>query len=225
MLSECTADEDEPIPRTPSSQLCLETLILSVYYNPYVYRWAMRWVTRLTSLEMPDMSLDLDWTPFPELLVACSNTLTSLHLGMRNNCMCYLSMVSLKFTCLIGYEGELPFTLSALKRLKRLSISAVITKNQWALPEIMRVMKTVPTIPDVVLRFHCCALGFSSLAQLNWSLLDHPQFNLTGKRPRIDLCVTGDGITLERIIGALAANEALTDLVKRDFVILRSEHI
>jgi hypothetical protein len=61
------------------------------------------------------------------------------------------------------------------------------------------------------------------LARLNWSLLDHLQSNLTGKRPRIDLCVTV--VKAERpesILDALAANEALMDLVKRGLVILRS---
>ena len=64
------------------SYLCLETLVLSGYCNADIHRWAMRWVTRLTTLELRITTLDLDWMAFPELLVACSNSLTRLHLDI-----------------------------------------------------------------------------------------------------------------------------------------------
>jgi len=81
-LSDCYADENEPISSSPSSQLSLDTLIFSDHHNPYFHRWAVRWVTRLTSLELCHLSLDHDWTVFSELLIACSNSLTKLHLSM-----------------------------------------------------------------------------------------------------------------------------------------------
>ena len=82
-LSHCYADENEPISSSPSSQLSLDTLIFSDYHNSYFHRWAVRWVTRLTSLELRQLSLDQNWTVFSELLIACSNSLTKLHLSMR----------------------------------------------------------------------------------------------------------------------------------------------
>ena len=82
-LSNCTADEKEAFSSLPSSQLSLETLVLVGDFNRDLHRWAMRWVTHLTTLELP---LHLDWTASPELLVACSNSLTRLHLDM-SNCM------------------------------------------------------------------------------------------------------------------------------------------
>jgi len=81
-LSDCTA-LDDPISGSPSSQLCLETLVLSGRFNPRLHRWATRWVTRLTTLELQDM-LNRDWSAFPELLVACSNSLTRLCLDISN---------------------------------------------------------------------------------------------------------------------------------------------
>jgi len=225
-LINCTTDRDEQISDSSLSQLSLDSLILSSNHNPYLYRWVMRWVTRLTSLELRDVSLDLDWTG-PELLVACSNSLTRLHLDVTNICMRYLSRYkSLKFTCLIGYDDELPFTLSALVCLKRLSISAQIIGKEWALPGIIRVVNTAPIIPNVVLWLDCfLSDSLASLGGLDWSVLDQLQINSTGKRPRIDLCVTGEGYWAEGILDALAANEALMDLVRRDLVTLRSERV
>jgi len=87
-LSDCSADTvDEPISSLPPSQLSLETLILSNDFNPGLHRWAMRWVTHLTTLELSDLQMDLDWTAFPKLLAACSNSLTRLHLDMSDHCM------------------------------------------------------------------------------------------------------------------------------------------
>jgi len=120
----------------------------------------------------------------------------------------------------------------------------MITENDWVLPEIIRVVNTAPAIADVVLRFDChvsnsitsldwslldrlstgtrphISNSITSLAGLDWSLLDRL---LTGKRPHINLCVTGKGRTPEDILDALAANEALMDLVKGGLVILRLE--
>ena len=84
-LHNCSV-KDEQISNPPSSQLSLETLALSKYHNPYIHRWAMRRVTRLTSLELHGILLELDWAIFPELLAACSNSLTGLHLDM-STCM------------------------------------------------------------------------------------------------------------------------------------------
>jgi len=50
-LSNVVADEDEPMSSLPS-RLFLETLVLSCILNPKNFRWATRWVTRLTSLEL-----------------------------------------------------------------------------------------------------------------------------------------------------------------------------
>jgi len=86
-LHNCIVEDEQISSSTPSSQLSLETFTLSKHYNPYtIHRWAMRWVTRLTSLELHGLQLELDWTIFPELLTACSNSLTGLHLDM-SDCM------------------------------------------------------------------------------------------------------------------------------------------
>ena len=97
-FSGCKADDEEQISSSPSSQLSLETLILSGYSNLHIHRWAARWVTSLTLLELQKPRLGLDWTVFPELLVACSNSLTKLHLDMNNYCLWFLSLISFKFT-------------------------------------------------------------------------------------------------------------------------------
>jgi len=100
----------------------------------------------------------------------------------------------------------------------------MITENDWVLPEIIRVVNTAPAIPDVVLRFDChVSNSFTSLARLDWSLIDRLKSNLTGKRPCINLSVTEGGRTPEGILDALAENEALMDFVKGGLVILRSE--
>jgi len=86
-LFNCVVDKDDLISTSPSSQLSLDSLILSSDYDSYLHRWVTRWVTRLTSLELRDVSVDHDWTAGPELLVACSNSLTKLHLDVANLCM------------------------------------------------------------------------------------------------------------------------------------------
>jgi len=96
-LSGCGA-KDGPIPSTPSSQLSLETLVISGLFSPEVHSWATRWVTRLTTLELQDLTPGADWTVFPELLAACSNSLTWLHLDVGFRCMCSLWYLTLKFT-------------------------------------------------------------------------------------------------------------------------------
>jgi len=87
-LSDCSAG-DGWISSTisTSSQLSLDTLILSGRHYPPVHRWAARWGTRLTSLELHDLLNDLDWGVFPEVLAACSNSLTRLHLDESYRCM------------------------------------------------------------------------------------------------------------------------------------------
>jgi len=85
-LYNCRAS-DEPISTSPPSQLSLETLVLVGRFDPGLHRWAMRWVTRLTTLELRDLPLDLDRTAFPQLLEACSNSLTRLYLDIGDYCM------------------------------------------------------------------------------------------------------------------------------------------
>src|SRR5260221_13917387 len=147
-------------------------------------------------------------------------------------------MISLSqiYIHLIGLPGErFPFIFSAFMRLKRLSVLAPLISDDikygWILPEIIRLVKTAPTLQDVALRFHCrlSESAITEIARLDWSLLDRLQFNHTEKRPRIDLCVTGEFINRrdtfcpESVLDALAANVALMDLVKRGLVTLRSE--
>jgi len=136
-LSDCTAnDEQISSSSSGSSQLSLET---SSALDPGLHRWATRWVTRLTTLELRIRSA------CPELLVACSNSLRRLYLDINDLCTSYLSII-----CLIGYDDlELPFTL--------------IIQKTWALPEIIRVINTAPVIPHVDLWFHCDLLDVASL--------------------------------------------------------------
>jgi len=139
-------------------------------------------------------------------------------------------MLSQIYIFLIDYTNV---TLSVLLHLKEFSISALVTttatESEWALPEIIRLVNTAPAVQDVFLQFHChVSDSITSLGRLNWSLLDDLQSNYTGKRPRIDLCVTGEGtlgptFSSESILDALAESEALMNLVKQGQVILRSE--
>jgi len=121
---------------------------------------------------------------------------------------------------------ELPYVLPILIRLERLSITTLVTESVWPLPEIIRAVNTSPVLQNVVLRLHCVSNSITNLARLDWSLLGHLKSNSTGKRPRIDLCVTGRHSLLgtrfcpEGILDALAKNEALMDLVKQGLVVL-----
>jgi len=90
-------------------------------------------------------------------------------------------------------------------------------------------VNTAPVIPDLVLQLHCVSDSVTFLARLDWSLLDHLKSDSTGKRPRIDLCVTGKDplrapFCPESILDALAKNEALMDMTKRGQVILTAKH-
>jgi hypothetical protein len=126
-----------------------------------------------------------------------------------------------------------PFSLSALNLLKNITLRAPIdvteTNIKCALPEIIRLIQTAPAIERVVLGFHCRVFGsITFLGRLDWSLLDRLKSNITGTRPRIDLCITacelsglGPEIYPESILNALAGNEILMDLVERGLVILK----
>jgi len=59
-LSKCLANKNEAISSFPTSQLSIETLVLSGIFNPDLHRWAMRWITRLTTLELSNLQLNLD---------------------------------------------------------------------------------------------------------------------------------------------------------------------
>jgi len=148
--------------------------------------------------------------------------------------LCTISQI---YIYLVGifFGEELPFTLSALTHLRRLSIFALISftdshEIEWGISEIIRVVNTAPSIQGVALRFHSelsdSTPSISSLARLNWFLLDDIQSNSTGKRPHIDFWVTdehmGSAFSPESSL-ALAANEALMDLVERGLITLRSE--
>ena len=96
-LSNCNVDEDEPIPSSPSSQLSLDTLVFSNVHDEHLQRWAVRWVTCLTLLEL--CYVTNDWKMFFELLKACSNSLTRLHLEMHDNGMLSLYRLSQIYLC------------------------------------------------------------------------------------------------------------------------------
>jgi len=125
---------------------------------------------------------------------------------------------------IVAYGDELPFTLSALIHLKRLSIYVEVYSTEietnWALPEIIRVANTTPAIQKVDLRLHYRFSGPDTtyLAQLDWSRLGHLKSNSTGKCHLIDLCVTGDFTRPDSIRDALVANESLMGMVKRGLV-------
>jgi len=68
----------------PSSQLSLDTLVLIGEYNQDLHRWAMRWVTRLTKLGVLGRGFK---RMIIELLAACSNSLTKLHLDLYDHCI------------------------------------------------------------------------------------------------------------------------------------------
>jgi len=139
-----------------------------------------------------------------------------------------LYSISQIYICLIVFTNTIPFTLSALMHLKRISIFALLFPTApWTLPEFIRVVNTAPAIHDVVLRFYFISDSIISLALLDWSILDQLRPNLTGKRPRVNLCVNsctmGTIVCPESILGDLAANEELMDLVERGLVVLGSD--
>jgi len=97
-----------------------------------------------------------------------------------------------------------------------------MTEGEWVLPGIIRVVNTTQAMPDVVLQFHCrYSISITSLAQMDWSTLNHLKSNIIGKPPRIDLCLV-DRTLPETVRDALAANEVLNDLVKQGLVNISS---
>ena len=236
-LSYCTTDRDQPAPGLPSSQLSLETLILRGVYHANFHCWVMRWVTHLTTLEI----LGLAIYNTAELLATCSNSLTRLHLSLRNCCMSFLSIYNssnlLISINLVNENFKIPFiTLSALMRLKRLTISAYLSStnreydeyDEWPLPDIIRIIKTAPAIQEVDLQFYFCGIhSTSSLVRLDWSPFGHLQSSFTGTRPRINLCVTSESritgpFSPESILDALMKIDVLMDSVERGLVVLKS---
>jgi hypothetical protein len=265
-LSDCTAMA-EPVSSSGPPNQSLETLIICGDYDLDLISWATRRATHLTSLELHFVD-DHDWTAFPELLSACSNSLTKLHLDVGNHCTLYLSIGFSHTYRLIGQsiysfqhhseshflkdipfshyqiEGwiddnqKFPFTLSALTCLKNLSIFAnvhsymvgpTVTGIHCALPAIVRLAKTAPSIQDVALSFNPRkSSDIASLGRLDWSPLDLLRSKFAGIRPRIDLCIDREAIgymnSPRSILEALAENEALIDLMNRDVVNLKLEH-
>jgi hypothetical protein len=94
-LIQCTADE--PISTSGSPHQSLETLIIGFRHDPDILLWATHRATSLTTLELRG-SLVLHCTRFAELLKACSNSLTRLHLDIGTQCMQHPSLFSLEFT-------------------------------------------------------------------------------------------------------------------------------
>ena len=132
----------------------------------------------------------------------------------------------------MGYDNhEFPFTLSRHKRLKHLTIIALVRSTRQSLsngiasilPAIVKLMKTALATQDIVLRLHW-DLSSSSLGIMDWSLLESA---FLGVRPRIHLVISGEVqarlISAEFILDILTMNEALMDLVKREVVILKAE--
>jgi hypothetical protein len=76
----------EPAFTSPSSQQSLETLIFSGDHDRNLHFWAVRRVSRLTSLGMRDLPPNLDWTAFLEMLTACANSLTRLDVNTEFYC-------------------------------------------------------------------------------------------------------------------------------------------
>ena len=127
---------------------------------------------------------------------------------------------------------QFPFALSSHKRLNQLSISASILSAKYTetiigfeceLPAITSLIKMAPGIRDVVLRLHWLTPNYSSLGQLDWSILQ------SDLRPPIYLFVScdikGHSISPRSILSALSKNTTLMDLVKRRVVILKPEPI
>jgi len=96
-LYRCTAMlEDEPVSATGSPHHSLETFIIGFRHDPDILLWATHRATSLTNLELRG-SLS-NCTEFPELLKACSNSLTRLHVHIGIQCMQYSSLFFLGFT-------------------------------------------------------------------------------------------------------------------------------
>ena len=100
---------------------------------------------------------------------------------------------------------------------------------RWALPAIIRLIKTLPSVEELDFDFHCVVSesDLAHLARWDWSLFDSLQSDFPGIRPKI--CITCEAwfcsIPPERVIDALAENEALIDLVERDVVSVISKQI
>ena len=123
-------------------------------------------------------------------------------------------------------DQRFPFNLSENKCLKQLSISSKVlpTENgpvvgfDGVLAEITNLIKTAPAIQEVVLHLHWVNPTPGSLGRLDYS-------DLCPDIPRIQLCISGDHnkvpISPTSILGTLAEDEALMDLVGRGVVILK----
>jgi hypothetical protein len=97
-LLECTAmlegAADGPISAAGSP---LETFIVGFRHDPNILLWATHRATSLTTLELRG-SLSPHCLEVAELLKACSNSLTSLHVDIGTQCMQYPSLFFLEFT-------------------------------------------------------------------------------------------------------------------------------
>ena len=129
----------------------------------------------------------------------------------------------------IGDNLEFPFTLSRHKSLKHLSISALVFSSEFeterrtyfALPAITRLIKTTPSIRDIILRLHWMDPDIISFGRLDWSPLVQLHSDFSGICPRIHLRISVNSRGPDTILDALAENDALMGLVKRDVVVLK----
>jgi hypothetical protein len=231
-LSDCIAREEDIEPISTSGK-SLDTLIIGGEKNLNLLFWTTRRATSLTTLELRGVAVYNYQAGVPELLTACSNSLTKLHLVVVHHCMLYPLFVSLKFIYPTGKDlfayhindQAFPFTLSALMCLKELSICVQRCDSEaksdpalhCALPAILCLIKSAPSLPDVVLRFDRSI--FSDPPPLDSSpLLDRVRSYFAATCPRIDLCIF-DVVTLPDVLGVAEGHQ------NRDVVILKSEHL
>ena len=129
---------------------------------------------------------------------------------------------------------EFPFTLSELVCLEELSISALVDSGyddtgmistDYALPAIIQLIETAPSIKAVILNFHWNDSILVALGGLDWSPLVGVQSDITDTCPRVDLCISGHAMGISfspsTLLDRLRMNQSLMALVERDVVILK----
>jgi len=171
------------------------------------------------------------WNGFPELLAACSSSLTELHLDVGDCQSTYCSDSTLVGGHWMGDNLEFPFTLSTHKCLKRLSISVLVFSSKHetelriicALPAITSLIKTTPktAVRDVVLRLHWMDPDIGAFGRLDWSHLFRLLSDYPGICPRIHLHISITSTSPSIILDALAENDVLMSFVEREMVILK----
>lgn len=212
---------------------------LSVYNCSTLTRfvaWAK--LGALRSLEFQGTSQQY-FDKLPELLEACSGTLTSLVLGLHNSCKYCLNIAFLwaVIQCLSVHTEHNPFpvNLSSLPLLEELTIRASVYTDQLriyssSLPRIAHLLLTPGPTPT--LKYLTFYLDFDVrrtfyLSAIDWTPLVLVIVICIQTLHRVEVRVTNkkyiENIPSANILSSLEDHKTLTDLVERGPLIMVAE--